>query len=65
LSRTASNGLNDARFRDLYWTAPGLVHDARAENIHGINERVSLESIRKLTQAMALIIADWRGVERL
>jgi len=65
LSRTASTGLTDARFRELYGTAPGSVHGARAENIHGIDERVSLESIRNLTQAMALFIADWCGVERL
>ena len=65
LNRTAFTGLTDARFRGLYGTAPGLVYGARAENIHGIDERVSLESIRKLTQAMALFIAEWCGVERL
>jgi acetylornithine deacetylase len=63
LRRTAFTGLTDARFRGLYGTAPGLVYGARAENIHGIDERVSLESIRKLTQAMALFIMDWCGVE--
>ena len=63
LPRTAFTGLTDARFRGLYGTAPGLVYGARAENIHGIDERVSLESIRDLTQAMALFIAEWCGVE--
>jgi acetylornithine deacetylase len=65
LSRVAFTGLTDARFRGLYGTAPGLVYGARAENIHGIDERVSLESIRELTQAMALFIADWCGVEAI
>ena len=65
LERVAFTGLTDARFRGLYGSAPGLVYGARAENIHGIDERVSLESIRKLTQAMALFIAEWCGVERL
>ncbi len=63
LRRTAFTGLTDARFRGLYGTAPGLVYGAKAENIHGIDERVSLESIRRLTQTMALFVADWCGVE--
>lgn len=63
LSRAAFTGLTDARFRGLYGSAPGLVYGAKAENIHGIDERVSIDSIRKLTQAMALFIADWCGVE--
>jgi hypothetical protein len=42
LSRTASIGLIDVRFRNLYGTVPGLVHGTRAVNIHGIDERVNL-----------------------
>ena len=63
LKRTAFTGLTDARFRGLYGSAPGLVYGARAENIHGIDERVSVDSVRRLTQTMALFIADWCGVE--
>lgn len=63
LRRTAFTGLTDARFRGLYGSTPGLVYGATAENIHGIDERVSLESLRRLTQSMALFIADWCGVE--
>jgi len=63
LPRTAFTGLTDARFRGLHGSAPGLVYGAKAENIHGIDERVNLGSIRRLTQSMALFIADWCGVE--
>jgi acetylornithine deacetylase len=32
--------------------------------MHGFNEFVDLESLKKSTKAMALFIADWCGVEK-
>ena len=31
--------------------------------MHGFNEGIELESLRKLTRAIALFVADWCGVE--
>lgn len=53
----------DARFFGLYADIPALVYGPTAENIHGFNERVSLESMRNVTQSIALFIADWCGLE--
>lgn len=63
LARRSFTALTDARFHGLYSNTPSFVYGAHAENIHGFDERVSLASVRRVTAAMALFIADWCGVE--
>lgn len=65
LDRAAITATTDARFFGLYADTPALVYGPRAEAIHGFNERVELESMRRVTQATALFIADWCGVENI
>jgi acetylornithine deacetylase len=48
----------------LYQDTPCLVYGPRAEAIHAFDERVSLASLRRVTGAIALFIADWCGLER-
>ena len=59
----ATTATTDARFFGLYADIPGLVYGPLSDAIHGFDERVNLESVRKNTQAMALFIADWCGLE--
>ena len=65
LLREAITATTDARFFGLYADTPALVYGPRAEAIHGFNERVDLESMRRITKATALFIADWCGTEDL
>ncbi len=65
LNRRAITATTDARFFGLYADTPALVYGPKAEAIHGFNERVDLESTRRFTQATALFIADWCGLEEL
>ena len=65
LDRLSVTATTDARFFGLYADTPALVYGPRAEAIHGFNERVELESMRRVTQATALFIADWCGLEPL
>lgn len=65
LMREAITATTDARFFGLYADTPALVYGPRAEAIHGFNERVELESMRRVTKATALFIADWCGTEEL
>ncbi|MBC7145950.1 MAG: ArgE/DapE family deacylase [Thioclava marina] len=65
LDRMAITATTDARFFGLYADTPALVYGPRAEAIHGFNERVELESIRRITQSTALFIADWCGLETI
>ena len=63
LIRRPITATTDARFFGLYGATPALVYGPRAEAIHGFDERVELESMRRVTQATALFIADWCGLE--
>ncbi len=56
-------GYLDGRVFVLYDDCPCLVYGPYSENIHGIDERVSLSSIRRVTGSIALFIADWCGLE--
>jgi acetylornithine deacetylase len=53
----------DARVYALYDGIPALTYGAIAENYHAYDERVNLASVLRCTQAMALFIAEWCGVE--
>jgi len=63
LDRLSITATTDARFFGLYADTPALVYGPRAEDIHGFNERVELESVRRVTQTTALFIAQWCGLE--
>ncbi len=65
LEQFAVTATTDARFFGLYADIPGLVYGPRAEAIHGFNERVELESVRRVTQSIALFIANWCGLEEV
>lgn len=65
LVREAITATTDARFFGLYADTPALVYGPRAEAIHGFNERVDLESIRRVTKTTAMFIADWCGTEEV
>ncbi|WP_321449722.1 ArgE/DapE family deacylase [uncultured Cohaesibacter sp.] len=63
LEQMAITCTTDTRFFGLYANTPALVYGPHAEAIHGFNERVSLESVKRVTKATALFIADWCGLE--
>ncbi|MBT3372706.1 MAG: ArgE/DapE family deacylase [Rhodospirillaceae bacterium] len=65
LQRRVGTGTTDARFFGLYANTPGMVYGPRAVDIHGFNEWVDLESVRKSTQAIALFMANWCGLEKI
>ncbi len=65
LETEAITATTDARFFGLYADMPALVYGPHAEDIHGFDERVDLESMRRITKATALFIAKWCGVEEL
>jgi acetylornithine deacetylase len=54
----------DARVYMIYDRTPALVYGPNSERIHGFDERVELESVRRITKTMALFVADWCGTSR-
>ena len=58
-------GYLDGRVFVIYGETPCLVYGPLSESIHGFDERVSLSSVRRVTGAIALFIADWCGLEEI
>lgn len=56
--------LTDTRFYGLNYGIPSLCFGASGGEMHGFNEYVDLDSLKKTTRAMALFIAEWCGVEK-
>ncbi|MFD1213674.1 ArgE/DapE family deacylase [Arthrobacter sp. GCM10027362] len=56
-------GYLDGRVFALYADTPALVYGPVSEAIHGFDERVSVESVRRITKSIALFIAGWCGIE--
>jgi acetylornithine deacetylase len=56
-------GYLDTRVYALYDKIPALCYGPYSENIHGVDERVSLASVKRITATIALFIADWCGLE--
>ncbi|CAA9351499.1 MAG: Acetylornithine deacetylase, partial [uncultured Microvirga sp.] len=56
-------GYLDTRVHSLYDQVPALCYGPISHNIHGFDERVSLASVKRITTAMALFVAEWCGVE--
>jgi acetylornithine deacetylase len=55
----------DSRVYALFDKIPALNYGCIAENIHGTDERVNLDSVKRTTKVMALFIAQWCGVEEI
>lgn len=55
--------LTDARFFVLYQDTPCMVYGPRVSNIHGLDEGVDLESLRRVTKVIALFVARWCGIK--
>lgn len=65
VTSTLSSAVTDARFFGLYQDTPAIVYGATCGMPHGIDEYVDLDSLRQVTRAYALFIADWCGLEPL
>jgi acetylornithine deacetylase len=58
-------GYLDTRVHALYDQIPALCYGPISKNIHGVDEAVSISSLRRVTTAMALFVASWCGVEKI
>lgn len=58
-------GYLDTRVHALYDRVPALCYGPVSHDIHGFDERVSLDSVKRITTAMALFVAEWCGTEAL
>jgi len=61
----AVTATTDCRFFQLYGNTPATCYGPVAENIHGFNERVSMDSTVQVAQVLAVFIANWCGLEKI
>jgi len=53
----------DVRFFELYYGIPATCYGPEASTIHGIDESVSLGSMKEVMKTIAVFIAEWCGLE--
>lgn len=63
LGTTTTPAYLDSRVYGLFDKTPSLVFGPECRRTHAADECVSVESLREVTRAIALFIADWCGVE--
>jgi acetylornithine deacetylase/succinyl-diaminopimelate desuccinylase-like protein len=63
--RSGTHQPHATRFYGLNYNIPSLCFGASGAAMHGFNEYVDLDSLRKSTKATALFIAEWCGVEAI
>jgi acetylornithine deacetylase len=54
----------DARFYSLYYDTPATCYGPLAEDIHGADERVSIDSMQRVAEVFTSLIANWCGVRK-
>ncbi|MBB5689663.1 ArgE/DapE family deacylase [Roseomonas alkaliterrae] len=59
-----ATGLTDGRFFALYQGTPVACFGPDAQEIHGIDESVGLDSMHDITRTIALTMAEWCGLEK-
>ena len=64
LRHYAATGLTDARHYTLYGQTQATCYGPDAQNIHAIDESVGLDCMTQTTKVLALVIAEWCGLER-
>ncbi len=65
LRRYPATGLTDGRFFQLYQGTPVACFGPDAQDIHGIDESVGMDSMHDITRSIALTMAAWCGVETI
>jgi acetylornithine deacetylase len=58
-----ATGLTDGRHFVLHGGTPVACFGPDAQEIHGIDESVGLDSMHGITRTIALLMAEWCGVE--
>jgi len=63
--RRALTATTDARFFRMMTDVPVTCYGPQAQNIHGIDESVSIASMQRVATTMARFMVDWCGVQPL
>ena len=65
LEALVSTATTDTRFFHLYYNTPATCYGPKSENLHGIDEKVSLDSMQRVAEVLTTFTIDWCGVKKL
>lgn len=54
----------DIRFFNLHYGIPATCYGPKSRNIHGVDEKVSIDSMQRVAEVMTSFVAGWCGVRR-
>lgn len=54
----------DIRFFNLYYGIPSTCYGPKSRNIHGVDEKVSIDSMQRVAEVMTSFVVDWCGVRK-
>lgn len=60
----ASTATTDVRFFERYYGTPATCYGPRAVDIHGVDERVSVDSVQRVAEVLTEFVQRFVGVER-
>lgn len=63
--RYAMTATSDVKFFHLYGNIPSTCYGPSGQNIHGVDESVSIASMQRVAAVYALYMARWCGLNRL
>lgn len=59
-----STATTDVRFYNEYYGIPSTCYGPVAHNIHGVDERVSIDSMQRCAEVMSTFIQQWCGLRK-
>ncbi|RWM34469.1 MAG: ArgE/DapE family deacylase [Mesorhizobium sp.] len=62
MREVVTSASSDTRYFNLYQDTWGVNYGPTVEKAHGFDERVDLESVKRVTKIMALFLAEWCGL---
>jgi acetylornithine deacetylase len=58
----AATATTDARFMSLYHGIPATCYGPKAVAIHGVDEKVSVDSMQRVAEVLSTFVAGWCGL---
>ncbi|PSL42943.1 acetylornithine deacetylase [Salsuginibacillus halophilus] len=65
LDYTAVTCTTDTRFYNLYYGIPSTCYGPSGDGMHGVDEWVDLESVKRVTKVYADFILRWCGIQKI
>ena len=62
LGANVSRATTDVRYFNLYHNIPATCYGPKSENIHSADEKVSIDSMQRVSEVLASFTMDWCGV---